>query len=579
MLLTLGIVLVATAITIALILLIWRSDLATQFKIGFTFCLLLLVVGGGLIAFGLRGSGAVVEETPLATETPVLPATPVISPVSPTPITPLTIEPTMAETPPALSPTSVKTTPPPGLPEFSCLVSSYGSYFPALQIDEQGLDVANGFDLRVIPLDLPEGQTAYGEAELVEKVRSGEWDCVLNTLDSFGRHGNYGVITAIIDESAGADQVWARPGIETLNDLEGQRIAFFGDSVSEFMVLALLNLVGLGPQDVTLLPQESPSDAVALFNNGDADVVSAWEPDVLDAELSGGHLLIGSDTVRYISDVIVVSDEAVAQKPEVVQAFHRVWFQALKQQFEELPEAAASIARWTSPEWESAYNDWTYVYPDTAEDDMRLWLEHIAQAGLSPNRLVMQNPTVIEERLRLVRQIWAQTDAALPPLDEKAAVDPRFVLALDPDDSILRTDGKPVNTTFIMGGLPEFPEIPSELAVNVGQLPLFRFEFIPDTTQLTPEAQQALNESALPILRASMFYLKITGSSAWPSGYSEAEIRNFALQRATSIQDYLVSQGIDPNRLIVDAIVPPVSAGEVRAEDRFVRFELLRAER
>jgi len=507
--------------------------------------------------------------------------TPFIIPVPGEPPTGLTPTPSLLDTatptvemPPTASP------PQPELPEFSCLVSSYGSYFPALQIDEQGLDVANGFDLRVIPLDLPEGQTAYGEAELVEKVRSGEWDCVLNTLDSFGRHGNYGVITAIIDESAGADQVWARPGIETLNDLEGQRIAFFGDSVSEFMVLALLNLVGLGPQDVTLLPQESPSDAVALFNNGDADVVSAWEPDVLDAELSGGHLLIGSDTVRYISDVIVVSDEAVAQKPEVVQAFHRVWFQALKQQFEELPEAAASIARWTSPEWESAYNDWTYVYPDTAEDDMRLWLEHIAQAGLSPNRLVMQNPTVIEERLRLVRQIWAQTDAALPPLDEKAAVDPRFVLALDPDDSILRTDGKPVNTTFIMGGAPDYPIMPPELAISpIASLQQAqKITFREGSAQLIPEDMALLDSHVVPILRTSTFYLKITGTSAasGPQGsYTDEQILEFGERRANAVAQYLSNCGISLNRLIITSILPGMDA--TQEETRMVSLELFEA--
>jgi outer membrane protein OmpA-like peptidoglycan-associated protein len=77
--------------------------------------------------------------------------------------------------------------------------------------------------------------------------------------------------------------------------------------------------------------------------------------------------------------------------------------------------------------------------------------------------------------------------------------------------------------------------------------------------------------------------LQVTGSAAWPGPvgtYTEAEIEEFAQARAQSVVDYLVSQGIDPARFIVDAVLPPEEHREtddpaIQAEDRFVEMTLI----
>ena len=61
-----------------------------------------------------------------------------------------------------------------------------------------------------------------------------------------------GAITAVIDESAGADKLVAKPEIATINDLKGKKIAFSQGSVGEYFLYYALSLAGLGPQDVTL---------------------------------------------------------------------------------------------------------------------------------------------------------------------------------------------------------------------------------------------------------------------------------------------------------------------------------------
>ena len=94
------------------------------------------------------------------------------------------------------------------------------------------------------------------EEQRTALLNSGQWDCLLTTLDSVALKSP-GVITAIVDESAGADQLWARD-IDTINDLKGKRITFSRGSVGEYFVYYALSIAQLSPRsDVTLLPQDS----------------------------------------------------------------------------------------------------------------------------------------------------------------------------------------------------------------------------------------------------------------------------------------------------------------------------------
>ena len=74
---------------------------------------------------------------------------------------------------------------------------------------------------------------------------------------------------------------------------------------------------------MTLLPQDSVADAVAFFNEGSADAVSGWEPDIYDAESGGGNTLLSSEQLRIVIDSIVTSRQAIADDADLVQRFPR----------------------------------------------------------------------------------------------------------------------------------------------------------------------------------------------------------------------------------------------------------------
>jgi ABC-type nitrate/sulfonate/bicarbonate transport system substrate-binding protein len=527
--------------------------------------LLLVCVSVGIVFFGLQ-SRAEPETIPINLTTP-------------SPTTQLASEPTEALTvslespPPIFAPTY---DPGDGLPTYICGADAFGSYFTLQQMQMSGKDVEHGFHLGLVPF-LLDDDPAYdvSEEQRTALLNAGNWDCLLTTLDSVALTSP-GVITAIVDESAGADQLWGR-GINTINDLSGKRITFSEGSVGEYFVYYTLSIARLNPRfDVTLLPQASVADAVAAFNAGQADAVSGWEPDIYEAEQGGGTPLLSSNQVRIVVDVIVTSRQSIANKPDLVQAFHDSWFDTLKDQMADFDAAAAQIAKW-------GHNDWSFVYPDSASADFRLWLESVAQADLADNALVMAEPEPIINRLEIARRVWAASGAEVPNDTAADLVNAGFVsrAASQPN---LQANGRPINDTFSISAKVDLSGVDTNDAVTLAVLPCRRFSFVPESTELTLESRRILDDCVVPTLQQSVsLFLRVKGSSAWPGPpgtYTEAEILEFAEARAQSVVDYLVSQGIDPTRFIVEATLPPEERRETedpeqQAEDRYVEMTLI----
>lgn len=467
-----------------------------------------------------------------------------------------------------------------GLPTYTCGADAFGSYFTLQQMQMSGKDIAHGFHLAIVPFFLDE-DPAYDVSEEQRNalLASGQWDCLLTTLDAVALDSP-GVITAIVDESAGADQLWARD-TPTLNDLKGKRITFARNSVGEYFVYYALSIARLNPRfDVTLVPQDSVAGAVEAFNNGQADVVSGWEPDIYEAESSGGVPLLSSSQLRIVIDTIVTSRQSINNKADLVQKFHDAWFDTLKAQVEDFDTAAGQIAAW-------GHNDWSFVYPETASDDLRAWLESVAQADLGNNATVMRDTRPIISRLEIARRVWAAAGLEVPNDDVSELVDPNFV-ARAAQQASLTANGKPVNDSFSIAANIDLSTVSTDDAATLAVLPCRRFSFLPDSAELTLESRRILDECVVPTMSQSVgLLLQVTGSAAWPGPagtYTEAEILEFAEARAQSVVDYLVSQGIDPARFIVNATLPPVEHREtedpaIQAEDRFVEMTLITAGR
>ncbi len=462
------------------------------------------------------------------------------------------------------------------LPVYICGADAFGSYFVLEQMQVSGRDTAHGFHLGIVPF-LLDNQDNYdvSEEQRTALLSAGKWDCLLTTLDSVALSSS-GVITAVVDESAGADQLWTRD-ITTLNDLKGKRIAFSRGSVGEYFVYYTLSIAHLNPRfDVTLVPKDSVANAVSAFNDQQADAVSGWEPDIYEAKSSGGAPLLSSSQLRIVMDVIVTSRQSISERADQVQAFHDAWFETLKAQTENFDQAASDVARW-------GHNDWSYVYPETAKNDLTQWLSGVAQADLGDNAFVMRDPTPLFTRLEIARRVWAASGSQVPADDVTTLVDPGFV-ARSAAQTSLQANGNPINDTFSITTHLDLSGLSTQDAVTLAVLPCRRFAFLPESTTLTLESRRVLDECVLPTLLQSVgLYLEVKGSSAWPGPagtYTQDQILEFAQARAQSVVDYLVSKGVDPARFIIKAALPPqehweVDDPDIQAEDRYVEMTLI----
>lgn len=463
-----------------------------------------------------------------------------------------------------------------GKPTYICGTDAFASYLTLVQIQAAGLDEARGFHLGIVPFQLNnKPEYALTEEQSNAFVEAGLWDCELNTADSVASNAQ-GVITAIIDESAGGDGMWAR-NIPTLNDLKGKRIAFVRDSSAEYFMLYTLSIARLNPKfDVKLVPAETPDEAVKLFNEGKADAVSAWEPQLSRAKQGGGAPLITSSQLRIIVDVIITSKKSIADKPNVVQAFHDAWFEAMKQQTEKFDIAAEQIAKWGN-------NDWSEIKPGMAGQNLREQLKQIAQADLGANAFVMRDPTPIYNRLTIARRVWAAGGATVSADKVEDLVNPSFV-AKSASQSQLQPSARPINDSFSISAKLDLSGVKVQNTTTLAVLPCNRFTFLPDSATLTLESRRVLDDCVVPTLQQSVgLYLRVKGSSAWPGpkgAYTEKQILEFAQARAQAVVDYLVSQKVDRARFVVEAVVPPVERRETddpdkQAEDRFVEMALI----
>ena len=169
--------------------------------------------------------------------------------------------------------------------------------------------------------------------------------------------------------------------------------------------------------------------------------------------------------------------------------------------------------------------------------------------------------------------------------DIESLIEPRFVLRAA-EQASLQANGNPVNDTFSMSARTQLDltGVDSDAAATLAVLPCRTFNFLPESTELTLESRRTLDNCVIPTLSQSVgLLLRVRGSSAWPANeppYTEADILEVAEGRAQSVVDYLVSQGIDPARFIVEATLPPEEHRNsddplVQADDRFVELTLV----
>jgi hypothetical protein len=463
-------------------------------------------------------------------------------------------------------------------------VDSFGSYFVAMQIAQ---DPNTPFRLEIIPFGF-NGAKNPSEAERGQSLANGDYDLLFTTEASYARLGNVGKIIFVIDQSDGADAIVVKnmPSsgtvITSFNDLKGKSICVADGNVDHFLVLAALRVVKINPSEVTWVISEDVSKAGQNFIDGKCDAVATWDIATV-TEKGNGHVFLSSVKWHNLIDVAVASDNAIANKKDLVQSFTYYWMKYAKSQADDLATASLSIANWTYNGQPT--NDWTYVYTDTAKDDMITWLTTISQAGMAENIVTMQNIGYLKLHITAAREAWANAGMIIDikPYNLETAIDPQFVLALV-DDSSLINSAPFVNTNY--QAIPEVlpPADANELlkTATIATLPCEKFDFEPDSDKLSDAGKKEVEACAVAakdMILSSQGQILITGSAAWPSGVYESQVYNKAYARALAVSQVFIKMGIPTNRIAITVSLPPTqdrgSIDEnILAPYRYVKIEV-----
>lgn len=168
----------------------------------------------------------------------------------------------------------------------------------------------------------------YGPS--MDAFTAGKVDAVMVTNGDalvVGANGAKNTVIMITDYSNGNDMVVARPGINSLAELKGKKIAVEIGFVDHLLLLNGLEKAGLTEAAVELIPTPT-NQAPQVLASGEVDAVAAWQPNsgaALKAVPGSKAVYTSADEPGLIYDTVTVSPQSLAQRRADWVKFVKVW--------------------------------------------------------------------------------------------------------------------------------------------------------------------------------------------------------------------------------------------------------------
>ena len=163
-------------------------------------------------------------------------------------------------------------------------------------------------------------------------LATGGLEAATLTLDEYllAREGGLDVRAILVfDDSAGADVIMSRPGIDRLEDLKGKRIGVEETAAGALMLAKTLEAAKLAPGDV-IKNRITGDRHLRAYLAGEVDVLVTWEPYATQLQAQGAHRLFDSSYFPgLIVDVLVARVDALERSPETFRNLLAGYFRAL----------------------------------------------------------------------------------------------------------------------------------------------------------------------------------------------------------------------------------------------------------
>ena len=205
--------------------------------------------------------------------------------------------------------------------------SAWPGWFPWKVSEEKGLFTAAGVPVTLTWFD--------GYLDSINALNAGQLDCNSQTLgDTLSSVAGGADLQVVLtnDISSGNDQIIAGPGIRSVADLKGKKVAAEEGTVDHYLLLLGLKKARISETEITFVPLETGA-AAAAFAAGKVDAVGVFAPFTTQALKRPGSttLFSSKDFPGAISDHLVCNRDFVAKNPEKVQNIVNAWFATLRQ--------------------------------------------------------------------------------------------------------------------------------------------------------------------------------------------------------------------------------------------------------
>ncbi|MEV4509658.1 ABC transporter substrate-binding protein [Dactylosporangium sp. NPDC049525] len=200
--------------------------------------------------------------------------------------------------------------------------SAWPGWFPWQVAQEKGLFTKNNVAVELKYFD------SYTDS--LNALATGNLSCNSQTLNdtlSSVSGGSKQTIVLLNDNSTGNDQIIAGPGISTVAQLKGKKVAAEQGTVDHYLLLLALEKAGLTEKDVTFTPLLTDA-AAAAFVAGQVDAVGVFAPFTTTALGRSGSTAISTskDFPGAIPDALSFQSQFVKDHPDEVQKVVQTWF-------------------------------------------------------------------------------------------------------------------------------------------------------------------------------------------------------------------------------------------------------------
>jgi outer membrane protein OmpA-like peptidoglycan-associated protein/ABC-type nitrate/sulfonate/bicarbonate transport system substrate-binding protein len=397
---------------------------------------------------------------------------------------------------------------------------------------------AEGLDLQIVFIE--------DAIKKNQALQQGTVDFVWQTVDelpiSMGSYRAAGAEARAfvqIDWSRGGDACISSAEVQTVEDIKDRKSAMMlfspDHTVFEFMItnsrltreelIQVRKNTAFSPDDFTF--------GRRLFAEKKVDVACLWEPDVTLALESrpGAHRLFSTaDASELVADVLLARRELLDKRPEMAAKVARVWFAGVKQAMDD----KAAAARFISSEVPRFRDELGY-------DKTLAALDWVKWTDLSDNVRFFGldgQPPAFDRVYNQADSIWISYP--------QAEIKDRFAPVTLRDDRVMRGIWEAAGRQ-VAGRQERY-----QAALAASGDPLFTkpvtINFHSAAAALDAESMAIINHQLLPQLEiARNMYVRVEGNtdSVGPEPFNRA----LSEKRARAIVDYLVSRGIDKERM------------------------------